>query len=351
MNLHDARALAGDWVRKFGVASDGYLGAWFGGSTPALPLDAQLPVGSDIDVALLLASDEAPVKPGKFLYCGSLMEVTFIPKSALQPPERLLADYHLGNSLWRQGRDDFIIDDPFGQIGAAHRAMRQHFPGEIWVQRRLDSVRQRVAVGLAHRPDDRAFHDLFLAWLFPNGVLCHLPLVAALQNPTIRRRYIASRVVLEQHGFFDLSEGLLRTLGSATMSKAQVQSHLDNLATLFDLAAASPKTELPFASDITLAARPIAIDGTQAMIDAGDHREAVFWLAATFARCHSVLAKNDAELGQRLYPSFLSLVEEMGASTPEQLRQRSETALAFLPTIWTATQRIIEMNPGIDFTR
>ena len=47
--------------------------------------------------------------------------------------------------------------------------------------------------------------------------------------------------------------------------------------------------ELPAASDvdvvvITPAARPIAIDGSRELIEAGAHREAVFWIVATFAR-------------------------------------------------------------------
>lgn len=351
MNIRGARALAAAWINTIGNTTPGYLGAWFSGSTPLLTDDAPLPRGSDIDIVLLLDGDELPAKPGKFRFADLLLEVTYLSRKTLHPTEALLADYHIGNSLWSQGRDDFIIDDPIGVIGAAHRAVRQHFDDEQWVQRRLESVHRRIVTGLSHHPDGSAFHDHFLAWLFPTGVLCHLPLVAALRNPTIRRRYVAARDVLEEYGFGNLHTRLLETLGSAHMTHSQVQMHLNRLEATFDAAANTPMTDLPFASDITPAARAIAIDGAQTMRNSGDHREAVFWIAATFARCHAVLAINEADLGKRLYPYFQTLADEMGVGTIALLRQRADHALAALPALWEASQSIVELNPDIAHNR
>lgn len=68
------------------------------------------------------------------------------------------------------------------------------------------------------------------------------------------------------------------------------QHHLRELATTFDATVQVAKTPFFFSSDITPTARPIAIDGSQRLIDSGDHHEAVFWIIATFARCHTILA-------------------------------------------------------------
>lgn len=351
MKIDTARRVATAWVKTHGAATPGYAGGWFGGSTPSMSAGSSVPAGSDIDVVILLDRPGVPPKPGKFLHQEVLLEVTWLPLSILSPLESLLVDYHVGNSLWCAGKDAFIIDDPTGAIGGAHVALKERFAEETWVRRRCVSVRQRIMTGLAHHPSGNAFHDLFLAWLFPTGVLCHLPLVAALQNPTIRRRYVAARKVLAEYGLHDLSVELLKTLGSAAMTKAQVKTHLDRLAITFDAAAATPLTHLSFASDIAPAARPVAIDGTQAMIDAGDHREAIFWIAATFARCHAVLAINDADLGNRLYPHFQTLADDMGVSTVGLLRRRADQTLAALPALWEASQRIVEQNPDIAHNR
>ena len=49
-------------------------------------------------------------------------------------------------------------------------------------------------------------------------------------------------------------------------------------------------TRFLFSGDITPQARGVAIGGSQALIDRGDHRDAMFWIVATFARCHAILA-------------------------------------------------------------
>jgi len=50
MRLGAARAAAKDWVLGTGCRSDGYVGAYFAGSTVGLSDDAELAAGSDLDV-------------------------------------------------------------------------------------------------------------------------------------------------------------------------------------------------------------------------------------------------------------------------------------------------------------
>jgi hypothetical protein len=44
-----------------------------------------------------------------------------------------------------------------------------------------------------------------------------------------------------------------------------------------------------FASDISYIARPISIGGSRELIERGYHREAVFWMVATYSRCQKML--------------------------------------------------------------
>jgi len=50
------------------------------------------------------------------------------------------------------------------------------------------------------------------------------------------------------------------------------------------------KSAFPFGTDLTDKSRPIAIGGSQELIEAGLHREAVFRLVATYARCEKVFS-------------------------------------------------------------
>ncbi|MEV8311933.1 hypothetical protein AB0P36_32600 [Streptomyces flavidovirens] len=185
------------------------------------------------------------------------------------------------------------------------------------------------------------------AWLFPTGVTCHVLLSAALCNPTIRLRYPAARKVLTDYGHLSLYPELLRLLGCSHLSAQRVQHHLRELAATFDATTQVAKTPFFFSSDITPTARPIAIDGSQTLIDAGDYREAVFWIIATFARCHTILATDAPRLHNSHAPAFQAAVADLGISSSSDLLHRAEEVTRFLPRLWQATEDILTNNPKI----
>ncbi len=78
-------------------------------------------------------------------------------------------------------------------------------------------------------------------------------------------------------------------LGCNHLSSQRIEQHLTELERTFDAAVKAAKTTFFFSTDITPAARRIAIGGSRELIRAGCHREAVFWIVATFARCHKIL--------------------------------------------------------------
>lgn len=344
MRIGDARAIAVEWVRQHASGRPDFRGAFFSGSTAAMAPEAELPASSDVDVVVVLAGASAPPKPGKLLLRGVLIEITYLAFAELDDADHVAASYHLAPSFAR----DTIIADPTGRLQELHRAISATFNDPAAIERRCESVFAKILAGLDSIDPAAPWHDQVAGWLFPTGITTHVVLVAARQNPTVRLRYLAARGVLQSHGLTDLYPPLLDLLGCRDVAAAQVQRHLDALAAVFDAAAAVAKTPFPFSSDITAAARPIAIDGSQALIDAGDHREAVFWLVATFARCMKILAADappaafrDAEPAFRAAVADLVRVREL-----DDLPHRAGAVRGFLPRLRSAAQAIIER--GID---
>jgi hypothetical protein len=124
-------------------------------------------------------------------------------------------------------------------------------------------------------------------------------------------------------------------LGCAGVDALVVARHLDRLCEVFDEAAALRRTPFFFSSDIGADARSIAVDGTRALVDAGDHREAVFWIVATFARCQQVLdADAPPERARAASRGFRAALAELtGVHGPDDLRARSAATVALLPEL------------------
>ena len=326
VKVRTAREIAASWVTAQGSQ---FAGAYLTGSVARLPDDAEVPRTSDVDVVVVTTGGDAPPKLGKFLHRGVLLEVTYLSESELASAEHVLSSYHLAGGF----RTDTIIDDPAGRLRRLQATVGPAFADPVWVRRRLLDVRRRIETGLRALDPDAPFHEQVLGWLFRTGVTAHLPLVAALRNPTVRLRYPAAREVLLSCGRADVYGQLLRLLGVDGLSRHVVQGHLDALAETFDATAAVARSPFFFSTDLTPQARPIAIDGSQDLIDVGDHREAVFWIVATFARCHAVLAVDDPALHGGLHPAFEAAVADLGITGSTDLRQRADDVLAQLPEL------------------
>lgn len=344
MRVGRARDAAEDWVARYARPGAGFLGAYFSGSTVGLGPDAELPPTSDVDIVVVLAGHAVPPKPGKLRHRGALLEVTYEPWDALACPEEVLAAYHLAGPF----AHDTVIADPTGRLALLHRRVARDFAVRAWVRRRCEDAAARVRDRLA-APDAAApFHEQVLGWLFPTGVTAHLPLVAALRNPTIRLRYPAAREVLSDFGRLDLYPELLEPLGCARLTAPAVRRQLAALTETFDVTVGVARTPFFFRTDLTRAARPLAIGGGAELIGRGLHREAVFWIVATFARCHLVLAADAPAEHARLLPSFTAVLEELGLDSPQELRRRAaHTVEVLLPRVREAAEEIMAAHPGI----
>ena len=321
MLVGEARAAATTWVHDHSAT------AYYTGSTTALPDNAALPVGSDVDIAVV--TDTPRQKPGKFLYQDVLLEVTYV---TWQDLHNALGDYHLANGL----RTNTIIADPTGALGPLQAKVAHHFSDPTWLRHRCEHAKSRVQQGLHNITPSTPWPSQVMSWLFPTGITTHILLVAAQQNPTVRLRYLKAKPLAGP-----LYPTLLSHLGCATWTPTQTRHHLAALATTFDHTVPVSQTPFPYSSDITEAARPIAIDGCQALIDSGNHREAVFWLTATFSRCHTILQTDAPALHQDLSPAFDALLADLGITGPADLQERAEQVLEFLPTVWARAEELM----------
>jgi hypothetical protein len=343
MLVRDARAVARRWVLEEGRRTPGFFGAYVGGSASWLPADAPIPPTSDLDVYLVLEGAEGAPKPGKFLYHGVLLEVSYVPRDSLRSPEAVLSHYHLAGGF----RTPSVILDPTGVLTALQEAVGREFARRSWVRRRCEHAAGVVREWAGGLDETAPLHDQVTRTTFAAGVTTHVLLVAGLQNPTVRRRYAASRELLLAYGRPDVQEALLTLLGCAGMSPQRVAHHLSATAAAFDAAKTRIRTPYRFAADISDAARPVAIGGSQELIDRGLHREAVFWIVATFSRCRHIFAADAPDLLARTADAYHALLADLDLDSYPARRRRGEAILAYLPTLNEVTETILGANPAI----
>ncbi len=176
MLVKQAKAVARQWVVEEAGGIPGFCGAFYHGSTAWLPDDATQPATSDVDVMVVLADPNPPVKPGKFRYRGVLLEASYLLSDQLRSPELVLGQSHLAGSL----RAPSIILDPSGRLTALQMAVAKDYAKRRWVYRRCEHARDKVLRNLQALSGSEPFHDQVTAWLFGTGVTTHVLLVASL---------------------------------------------------------------------------------------------------------------------------------------------------------------------------
>ncbi|MFC0032103.1 hypothetical protein ACFFMM_21535 [Micromonospora chaiyaphumensis] len=329
MRVGAARAVAAGWVREAMRRDPSIGGAFFSGSTVGLPDGAVLPASSDVDV--LLVRDGPAAKVGKFRHRGVLLEVSALTWAELGSPEEVLGSWVFAPMF----RTDAVIADPSGRLAAIRERVAAGYADRVWVRRRCAGVRRRVEGGLARLDGRASLAEQVLGWVFPTSVLALLPAVAGLRDPTVRRRYVRAREVLAAYGFADRYEELLASLDGGGVGPGRVREHLAGLAVTFDEAARVGRTPFPFSADLSAVGRPVVVDGSAELVAAGAHREAMFWIVVTYARCHAVLAVDAPERERVLRPAFEAAVADLGVASAADRRRRAAALLGSLPR-WQA---------------
>lgn len=335
--------MAARWVAGEAAGRAGFAGAFLCGSAAWLPPEAELPAVSDVDIAVVVEGVPPP-KPGKLDIDGVLLEPSYLPWDEVASPERVLGTYYLAGSL----RGETVLADPTGRLGPVRAAVAEGFARRPWVERRCADAERRITGNLGGLDPAAPPHRQLMVWLFATGVTTHVLLTAGLRNPTVRLRYPAVRELLLAHGRPEWHEELLDLLGCARLSRDRVEHHLRAMTAAFDAAAAVARTPFHFSSDVSPRLRPTSVGSTRALIDQGAHREAVFWLAATYIRALAVLAADaPPAVTARHAAGLTELAADLGIPDTGDLRPRAARTLAFLPRLRGFAQELIRAHPAV----
>ncbi len=343
MFVQESKQIATEWVEAEGKYTPGFSGAFFHGSVNWLHDEDQLAPTSDLDIMLVLEDEHPPTKPGKFVYRGQLLEISYIPASALTTPQQVLGEYNLAGSFHTLS----VIADPTGKLTELQRAVAAEYAHEEWVRTRAWQARDKVIDRLGSIARPAPFHEHVMNWLFGTGVMTHVLLVAGLRNPTVRLRYMAVRDLLLDYDRLDYHETLLAALGCANLSQPTVDAHMDRLAIAYDAAAEVIRTPFFFSTDFEPLSRPIAIDGSRELIQQGYHREAIFWMAATYSRCMMVFHADAPRLLDQYDPAYLALLTDLGVESNAPLAARAAETTGMLEKLWQVSGMIMQSNEAI----
>lgn len=344
MLVREARDVARQWVEEEANRLPGFAGAFFSGSVAAMPDDAVLPPSSDVDVNVVLDRSDLPADTRKFVYHDVILEVSAGPLAHLRSSEAVLANYFTAIHFTTPG----IIADPSGHLTALQPAVARAYPQRRWVRARCAHARDSFLTSLGGVDEAAPLPAQVIGWLYAFLMLTHVALVADLRNPTVRKALIVTRDVCTAYGRADVQERLLDILGSAALSRAQVEALLAACAEAFDAVQGVHRTRFIYDANILGLSRPAAIDATGQLIRGGAHREVVFWIAAIHSWCQ-IAFQNDAPLAVRAQfdPPYQQLLTQLGLTAPGAVARRTAQLRALLPDVWRMTEEIIATSPAI----
>lgn len=344
MLIRTAKEIATRWVHAELTHMPGFAGAFFHGSVNWMEDDDELPPASDLDVIVVLDPPHAEGRMGKFVHQGLLIEASPLPFETLASAEAVLVNYPIVGGFRRPG----IIADPTGHLTRLQAEIAPEYARRRWVEARCAAARRKVMDGVAGIQTAEEFHDRVTAWLFSAGVVTHILLVAGLENPTVRRRYVAVRDLLDAYELAGLYDRLLALIGVQSITAQQAAAHLSHLDAAFAAAGHVLTSPYRFAADMQSDARPVAIEGSRALIEAGDHREAIFWMAAVYSRCLHVLTVDGSPRQRDEHAQgYRALLGDLGIGNDADLVRGGAQTLALLPDVDRAAREIVARTPGI----
>lgn len=310
MRVADARAEVCGWLDSHGDTS-GIEGAYLTGSTLWMAATAELPSCSDVDLKLVLGpgASLADAGLGKQQLGTRLLDVSTVSADRFEDPEALLGDYQLAPPFSR----DCVLLDRSGLLAATAAYVRPRFHESSSRLRRAAHARARLEYWSRGASGAEALHDRVTASLFAAGVAAHVLLSAAGWNPTVRRRFADCRELLAPlRDLQGTQDALLTGLGAAGLAREELGRWLEKLGAAFDLACERLRSPYRFASDMTPAARPVAVAGVAQMVAEGAHREAAYWLAVVYCRARAVLSADAPETLERFDEDYVELLQCLG---------------------------------------
>ena len=337
MNVKFAIKCAKEYVMEMSTKRKDLVGAYLSGSILTMNLSDELNPWSDVDVMLVVSPYNDENKPGKAIYNNVLIEGSLLDSEILTNREQILSTHYIGYAL----SHDSILYDPHGIIQNAQNTIKDEYMKPFWVGKRIDNMLSQINGRILGFDPNSPLPQRVTSYFFTLGISVYPFLLGAGENLTVRKRYSAARHTMEKYGLRELYDRLLLLL-TGGISKGKLLEHMKELEVTFDLASKSHgKSDLyNFRSDISADSRRVSIDGTYEIINSNYPQEAVFWMGATFARCHTVLMMDGNESRVEQLMAFLS---DLGINDNSDIQERFEELSQLLPIIEEKTKAMINI--------
>jgi hypothetical protein len=154
--------------------------------------------------------------------------------------------------------------------------------------------------------------------------------------------------MLEAQGRTDLHQAALAVFGSARWSREEVQEMLDRSAVAFDRSVEVFRTPTPYGFTIRPHLRPYLVGATREMIDEGNHREAMFWIAALAGESYLVLQNDAPEVEKPRFAAELhAMLADLGYAdaSEEAWTERIASAERLAQEIYRIADDLAALNP------
>jgi hypothetical protein len=333
-------AIVREWVDRYARPLPDFAGAYLWGGISALPADAPFPLYRDVDVVVVLTAG-APEDELEVFYRGLILEVIQQNLADHLDAEAVLANPSRGPNL----ATTQILADPTGILTPLHQAVAADYGRRRWIEARCAAEKASAEEWLTILRQAATPLDRLIAVRVFLGALSGLLAVAQLQRPTTRRALALLSELLAVQGRPDLQEAALILMGSAHLSQADVQTLQDQCVSAFDRAVVVYQTPIPFGFALRPHVRPYHVTGTQEMIDAGQHREALFWI--TCLDTAYLALENDAPEAEKpgFAAQFQTMLDALGYTTAETGAERVAAAERLAPEIYRIADALAACYP------
>ncbi len=325
MKVGEAREIGREWVREHLHEMPELWGVMFNGSTVWMPEDAELGPYSDVDIAHIQKNDsDKGMRVRKIPYQGVVLETGTCSGSFLETPEAALTDFLVSISLLGPS----IIYDPLGKLAEVQKVVVESYAKPEWAWRRCQKLATEIRtthipwLTSPEHPEDRV---IALAWVVAEPQF--IPLIACVKPLTTRKIGVLFTEMMSTLGRQDLGELRFELLGSARMSKSEVEALLSEATPAYDRAVAVWRTPTLCDNDLWSVARTHVIGGARDMIDRGYHREAIFWISYLYWLAHSALRTDAREEYEAVYRKpYERFTESIGIGSAKAVEEKARLA-------------------------
>ncbi len=289
----------------------------------------------------MVLTQGAPDDEEEVLYLGLMLEIISKNLETHRDAEAVLANPSDGPNL----ATTQILSDPTGILAPLHRAVAADYGRRRWIEARCVAEKATAEEWLTAMRGAATPLDRMVAARVFLGALSGLMAVAQLKRPTTRRSLALLGELLDEQVRPDLHEAALTLMGSAHLRRADVQAMLEQFVHAFDRAVEVYQTPIPYGFALRPHVRPYHVEGTQEMIDAGQHREAVFWI--TCLDTAYIALENDAPEAEKagFAAQFQAICATLEYTSAAVWAERVDTAQWLAPEVYRLADALVARYP------